>query len=92
MLSALIGLPVVGVVLLWLCPTAWVRAIAMAAVAVLAGWTGLLVAHFDVQTAGWQMVEQLPWLDHLGLSYRLAVDGLSLPLVGLNTLILGLVI
>ncbi|MEN9273002.1 MAG: NADH-quinone oxidoreductase subunit M [Gloeomargarita sp. DG_1_5_bins_55] len=92
MLSGLIGLPVVGVVLLWLCPIAWVRAVAMATVAVLGGWTGLLVAQFDVQTAGWQMVEQLPWLDNLGLSYRLAVDGLSLPLLGLNTLILGLVV
>ncbi|WP_448515433.1 NADH-quinone oxidoreductase subunit M [Parathermosynechococcus lividus] len=39
---------------------------------------------FDPSNAAPQLTEALPWLDTLGLSYRLSVDGLSLPLVVLN--------
>ncbi|MCS7030027.1 MAG: NADH-quinone oxidoreductase subunit M [Gloeomargarita sp. SKYG116] len=92
MLSGLIGWPLLGVLLLWLAPGRWVRSVALATVAVVAVWTGVLLAQFDVHTAGWQMVQSLPWLDNLGLSYRLAVDGLSLPLLGLNSLIVALVV
>lgn len=92
MLSGLVWLPLVGIGILWLCPPAWVRSVALATVVGLGLWTGVLVTQFDVHTAGWQMVEQLSWLDNLGLSYGLAVDGLSLPLLGLNALILGLVV
>jgi len=53
---------------------------------------GVVLAQFDVHTAGWQMGEQVPWLGGLGLNYALAVDGLSLPLLGLNSLVLLLVL
>ena len=34
-----------------------------------------------------QFTEQLPWVDWLGLSYHLGVDGISLPLIILNQLL-----
>ena len=34
--------------------------------------------------------ESIPWLDNLGLTYKLGLDGISLPLVVLNSL-LGLI-
>jgi NAD(P)H-quinone oxidoreductase subunit 4 len=37
--------------------------------------------HYDPGNAGWQLVEQYPWVPQLGISWALAVDGLSMPLV-----------
>ncbi|MEN9207094.1 MAG: NADH-quinone oxidoreductase subunit M [Gloeomargarita sp. GMQP_bins_120] len=92
MLSGLVVGPVVGALLLWLWPERWVRPVALVTVLGLLGWTGALLTRFDVHHAGWQMVQVLPWLDSLGLSYRLAVDGLSMPLLALNSLILTLAV
>ncbi len=92
MLSGLVGWPLLAVVGVWCCPAAWVRRVALAGGAVLLLWTGLVLAQFDVQTGGWQMGEQVPWLGMLGLNYALAVDGLSAPLLGLNSLVLLLVL
>jgi NAD(P)H-quinone oxidoreductase subunit 4 len=92
MLSGLVGLPLVAIVGVWCCPVAWVRRVAVGGGVALLLWTGLVLAHFDVHTAGWQMGEQVPWLGMLGLNYALAVDGLSLPLLGLNSLVLLLVL
>ncbi len=37
--------------------------------------------------AGFSQVEQLPWIPSLGVAYRVGVDGISLPLVGLTALL-----
>ncbi len=92
MLSGLVGWPLLAMVGVWCCPAAWVRRVALAGGAALLLWTGWVLAQFDVQTAGWQMGEQVPWLGMLGLNYALAVDGLSAPLLGLNSLVLLLVL
>ena len=44
----------------------------------------LLLGSFDGSRAGLQLLEQANWLGSLGLEYRLAIDGLSLPLVLIN--------
>jgi NADH-quinone oxidoreductase subunit M len=45
-------------------------------------------AAFDFGRAGTlQLTEQVPWIPSLGATYHLAVDGLSLPLVVLTTLL-----
>jgi NAD(P)H-quinone oxidoreductase subunit 4 len=49
-----------------------------------------LATQFDLTTSGFQFEELLPWVEPLGLSYRLGLDGLSLPLLVVNSL-LGLV-
>jgi NADH:ubiquinone oxidoreductase subunit 4 (chain M) len=76
----------------WCCPAAWVRRVAVGGGIATLLWTGLVLAQFDVHTAGWQMGEQVPWLGMLGLNYGLAVDGVSLPLLGLSSLVLLLVL
>ncbi len=52
----------------------------------------IVLWQFDWSNPGFQLTETLPWLDALGLGYRLGVDGLSLPLVLLNQLLMVLVI
>jgi len=44
-------------------------------------WTG-----FDATTASYQFVEQLPWIPAFKATYHLGLDGISMPLVLLTTL------
>ncbi len=46
-----------------------------------------LWAQFDVKVADFQFVEKVPWIPSWGATYFLGVDGLSLPLVVLTTLL-----
>ena len=48
-----------------------------------------LLAQFDRSTAAIQLVEQVVWSSTIGVSYALGVDGLSLPMVLLTTLLVG---
>jgi len=45
-------------------------------------WTG-----FDAGTAAMQFVEQAPWIETFQVSYYLGVDGISMPLIILTTVI-----
>lgn len=91
MLSVLIWLPVLIALVLALLPlslpSARVRAIALWSAAGILGYTLFLVSQFDPSNPGLQMQEYLPWIDPLGLDYRLGVDGLSLVLLVLNSLL-----
>ena len=46
-----------------------------------------LVSQFDIDNPGFQFVERFSWIEPLGLSYSLAVDGIALPLVVVNGLL-----
>ncbi len=91
MLSALIWIPILGVALLgfWPSPIADNRtrrlALIVAGVALL--WTIILASRFSAANVGPQFLENLPWIEPLGLSYKLSLDGLSLPLVAINSLL-----
>ena len=91
MLSALIGIPLLGALLLWILPTpGGAKQVQQVGFGVsLAGlaWTLVVGVHFDLTLVGSQFQENLPWLDHLGLSYQLGLDGLSYPLIALNSLL-----
>jgi len=58
-------------------------------------WTSLitfalsLFIWFDFErgTAAFQFLEEVPWLPSLGISYRMGVDGISMPFVLLSTLL-----
>jgi NADH-quinone oxidoreductase subunit M len=58
-------------------------------------WTSLitfalsLFIWFDFErgSAAFQFVEEVPWLPSLGISYRMGVDGISMPFVLLSTLL-----
>mgnify|MGYP002777723268 CR=1 FL=1 len=95
MLSPVLYLPLLGVALIALLPTLssqatrWLSFTVMGLTCV---WTGVLVSQFDIQATGLQFSENLNWLPELGLSYQLGLDGLSLPLLCLNSLVLWIAI
>lgn len=89
MLSALIWIPIAGAIALSLLPVkgsqARMGALVTTGVALL--WTVTLFFQFDINHPGFQFHEFLPWLPTLGLNYDLSLDGLSLLMVALNSLI-----
>ncbi len=92
MLSALIWIPLLAVAVISFLPQAvapgQIRAIVLAVMAVLLAWSLVVLQQFDVTAIGMQFPEDIPWLDSLGLTYRLGVDGLSILLVVLNSLLM----
>lgn len=96
MLSALIIIPLVGAVLIALLPKTIAptasRSIALVVSAVAFVWSVGLVGLFNAGSPALQFQENLPWIESLGLTYRLGLDGLSLPLVVLNGLLTWLAI
>lgn len=87
MLSALIGLPLLGALILTLFPPGRAKLGAL----IVSGGTLLLTlrlfSQFDLSNSQFQMAESLPWLPAIGLNYDLGADGLSLLMVGLNALL-----
>ncbi len=55
-------------------------------------WTVWLFTRFDLSFGGFQFHEFLPWLPALGLNYELSLDGLSLLMVALNSLLTSIAI
>jgi NAD(P)H-quinone oxidoreductase subunit 4 len=86
MLSTLLIIPILGAAL-----AAWypgkTRSIASTISILVIGWTVLLLTQFDLDNPGMQFCESFTWVEALGLSYRLGLDGLSLPLIALNSLL-----
>ena len=90
MLSLILWVPFFGAVLVALLPAAQqrlIRGVALfhAGLALLLSWS--LLVPFDRSTAALQFVEQVVWSSAIGVSYALGVDGLSLPMVLLGTLL-----
>ncbi len=90
LLTLLLLLPAIGAVLISVLPGQQIRviravALSAAAAAMLLSW-GLL-SMFDTGVAGLQFFEQVPWNPRLGTSYALGLDGFSLPMVLLATLL-----
>ncbi|HRC72013.1 MAG TPA: proton-conducting transporter membrane subunit, partial [Candidatus Competibacter sp.] len=89
-LSLVLWVPFFGAALVTLLPAAQprlIRGVALfhAGLALILSW-GLLIP-FDRNTAALQFVEQVVWSSTIGVSYALGVDGLSLPMVLLGTLL-----
>jgi NAD(P)H-quinone oxidoreductase subunit 4 len=95
-LSTLIWIPFAAALIIGLLPhqpgSQRSRSIAAIAAGITFAISLSLLFQFQIGEAGMQLSEQLPWLDALGLTYQLGVDGVSLPLVLLNALLMGLVI
>jgi len=91
-LSWITFVPLIGMLAIILVPrssTAMVKAISVAATTVpliLATW--LYFGLFQKGTADLQFVVNVPWIDAIGANYFMAVDGLSLALIWLTTLLL----
>jgi NAD(P)H-quinone oxidoreductase subunit 4 len=96
MLSSLIIVPFLGVAILTLLPTKTLesksRITAFAISGITFFYSLFLVTQYNYQIQGLQLTEFMPWIEVLGLNYNLAVDGLSLPLIVLNNLLIWLAI
>ncbi|MBA2769306.1 MAG: NADH-quinone oxidoreductase subunit M [Sporichthyaceae bacterium] len=91
-LSTLVALPlVVLVVLAFLRDQRAVRPVALAGALTELALALALVARFRTGGADFQFAEQLPWIDAIGLTYHLAVDGVSLLFLPLTALLVVVV-
>ena len=96
MLSILIWLPLLAALIVFLIPakinnnniklTAFIFSVVSLVVSL------LTIYRYDLQFQGIQLTEFLPWIEVLGLNYNLGIDGLSLPLIILNNLLICLAI
>ncbi|HAC62685.1 MAG TPA: NADH-quinone oxidoreductase subunit M [Cyanothece sp. UBA12306] len=91
MLSFLLWFPIIGAIGIGFLPVQlqsfrWRQLTTILGLIILSGGIWLLTK-FDLGNSGWQFSEYLPWAEPIGLSYSLAVDGISLPLLVLNSLL-----
>lgn len=96
-LSAFIGIPLLGAALISFWPVnteapSWPRRLALVIVSGVVLGILVLLRFFEPGAGGSQFQEFLPWIEPLGLSYSLGVDGLSLPLLALNALLTWVVV
>ncbi|WP_374691720.1 NuoM family protein [Accumulibacter sp.] len=90
MLKALLLLPLLGAALVALLPNRsfdLMRHLASAVAAATMLCAGLLLASFDATTADIQFFETRPWNPRVGSHLALGVDGISLPMILLATLL-----
>jgi NAD(P)H-quinone oxidoreductase subunit 4 len=91
MLSVLIWLPILAAAIIAVIPkklpanTVRLSALYFAAIVLL--WNIFLLFKFDISNPGMQFQENIPWNETLGLSYQLGVDGLSILMLVLNSLL-----
>ncbi|HEV7164324.1 MAG TPA: NADH-quinone oxidoreductase subunit M [Gammaproteobacteria bacterium] len=94
-LSLLLWLPIVGGLLVLLAgriaPTT-VRWLALLVALVSFAVSVPLWTQFDISTAAMQFTEKLPWVSTFNVYYSLGVDGISMPLILLNTFMTILVV
>jgi len=86
-LTLIVFLPLAAAVVVLLAPKGWSRWIAVAASLADFGLAIAAFAAFDRSASGYQLVEKLSWIPQYGVSYFLAVDGISLPMVVLTGLL-----
>ena len=91
MLSAIIWLPVLGAILIGVLPR-FSRTIALIISGITLVVSIAIAGSFNYQDSGLQFIEHLNWIEPLGLDYNLGIDGLSLPLIVLNTLLVLLAV
>ncbi len=88
MLSLITALPLVGaIVLLFLQDARHIRLVAtvMSAIAML--FSFMLLPGFDASQSVMQFTEQVPWIPTLGVSYTVGIDGISLMLLVMTTVL-----
>src|SRR5436309_3479409 len=88
LISALIMVPLVGALALFTAPARNARPIALSFNAFTAILALTLWRTFDIRAAGLQLIEQHAWIPAIGAEYLVGVDGLSLLLVLLTSLII----
>jgi NAD(P)H-quinone oxidoreductase subunit 4 len=91
MLSTFIWVPLLGAIIIGLFPgkieAATCRLLAVAIAMAVLTINVILGLQFDPSIEHTQFSEYLPWIGQIGLNYHLGIDGLSLPLMCLNSLL-----
>lgn len=91
MLSVLIWLPIIAAILIAVLPAKIpnhsIRLAALYFSGIVFLWNIAILFKFDINNPGMQFKEYLPWNETLGLSYQLGVDGLSILMLVLNSLL-----
>src|SRR5450432_1291062 len=91
-LSLLLATPLVGVLLLVVLNRSLARMVAVASTLGTMALSLFLWRSFDHAASGFQFVERVDWVPALGIHYSLGVDGISLLLVLLSTVIVFLAV
>ena len=92
-LTCLLFFPLVGAVVLWLFDDEdMVRTSALTIALVELALAIFVLMRFVPGSAAMQFVEHVPWIPALGISYHLAVDGISVLFVGLTAFLTVLVV
>ena len=96
MLTALIVIPIIGALITGFFPGGdnpqSLRKISIAIASLIFLFTLYIASQFDLTNPGWQMQEYYAWVPQLGLTYNMALDGVSFPLIALNALLTWVVI
>ena len=87
LITALILLPVAGAFFINIVPRNYARLFALGFNVLSAGVALVLWRNFDTAGAGLQLVEQHAWIPAIGAEYLVGIDGLSLLLLLLTSLI-----
>lgn len=96
LLSALIWIPIIGAVLIFLMggdkKPNMARWLALLISLICLGLCVPLWTNFDMNSAGYQFMESHPWFPMLDIQYHLGVDGFAMPLIILTCLFTPLVV
>lgn len=87
-LSLLLAVPLLGALFIALIPEVYEKAVKYVSlgISLVALIVSLIVlGNFQAGTYHFQMIEFVPWIDKLGIHYRVGVDGISIWLVVLTT-------
>jgi NADH-quinone oxidoreductase subunit M len=92
LLSVITLLPLAFALVMLVLPQKAIRPVALLLAVVEFALSLLLLTSFDKASPAIQLVEQIPWIPEMGISYFLALDGLSLWLVILTTFLTPIVV
>jgi NADH-quinone oxidoreductase subunit M len=87
LITALILLPLAGTLVVSVAPEKYARLLAILFNAAAAAVAIMLWRNFDTATGGVQLIERHNWIPAIGAEYLVGIDGLSLLLVLLTTLL-----
>jgi NAD(P)H-quinone oxidoreductase subunit 4 len=91
MLNSLVWLPILGAIIVSLLPEKTeakkIRSLSLVFAILTLIVTLIIFWRFDPSLAAPQFVQNNPWIAFIGLNYHLGIDGLSLPLILLNSLL-----
>ena len=92
-LTCILFLPVIGAVVLWLFDDEdMVRTSALTIALLELALSIFVLLRFIPESAAMQFSEHVPWIPALGVSYHLAVDGISVLFVGLTAFLTVLIV